>query len=116
MPYLVRQELASISDFDIDVISTSNSIATKEFIVIHHENLDLSIIPVILVDGEVISLGAPQSNSPYEVKRIDANQTLLRDREPSYKTFGLESVALMPVDVSNLPIGSATIGSTFIIN
>ena len=100
MAYLVTQSLSSINDPDLEAVSSSEVSVTKNILVLSHQDIELNIKPTFTLNGKVINLGEIGSGSPYEIKRISKTQTIIL------------CTGIIP---SDLPIGDAVIGESFVI-
>lgn len=100
MAYLVTQSLSSINDPDLEAVSSSEVAVTKTILVYTHSDLELNVKPSFTLNGQVINFGELGSGSPFEIKRISKTQTVIL------------RTGLTPTD---LPIGDAVIGESFII-
>jgi hypothetical protein len=100
--------LARIIDPDISQVSNSvGESSTKQYIVVTHPPLDLLTLPLVSVDGSLATFNTVGSGADYELRRVSSTQSVIK-----VKTFGAAKVYAL---VEDAPIGSAVIGSSFII-
>lgn len=98
---------ANLTDSDISHIGTDESaIAVTPYLVISHFSMTLAELPILSIDGLVVTPGVKGSGNNYEVVRVSDTQTVVFVKTPSSQVIK----ALEP-----MKIGMGVIGSTFVI-